>query len=419
MKKKSETFLFGAGAVIDWNAPSTPELTKSIRGIGFNLIKKDLKITEFIYQRLLTVGYNKNEINFETIINVIEELIVFNSEYNKNPSLLKTFLSDINISEIYNYSIKGGKREYNYQLQIPIGKDYNYSGSAICDENPNQFFLEHLIHEILREISLKVSEYSYDTDGYPVVDKNCQHSLNFRKLMKSINERCSIRLYTLNYDNLFMKLLEKEGINCFDGFESNSINNYSFRPNLKKIISDSTSNIHYNLHGSVYWTVANLDKTSQPNPEILKTKGIGSPLGDTPSTFQMEKGKSIQITNIITGYQKAQKTAMTPFRQFQSSFDRDCLESTKITIVGYSFNDEHINESIKIGLRYNKKLLIEIIDPAFIKNEMDLTFSKNIFPFVESDKMNQTKIKDNEFEYYDGKIKVFTLTYKEYLNLKC
>lgn len=421
MKKTRELFLFGAGAVIDWKAPSTPEITAIIRKTGFNIKNSNLKITEFIYQRLLTFGYDKNEINFETIINVIEKLIVFNSEYNrdsKTPSLLKTFLSDFDISEIYNYSIKGVKREHNYQLQIPSGVDYNYSGFAMWDENPKQFFLGHLINVILTEISIIVSKYSYDTEGRSVIDKNCQHSLNFRKWMKSINRKNNIRLYTLNYDNLFMSLLEKEGIHCYDGFEPKSNNNYSFQPNIKKIISDTTSNIHYNLHGSAYWKVAYLDKTGQPNPEILKTDGIGLQLNDTPSAFQMEKGKTIQITNIITGYQKTQKSAITPFRQFQSAFDRDCLESIKITIVGYSFNDEHINESIKIGLKYNEELLIEIVDPSFIINEMDFTFSENIFPFIASNKMNQKKVKDNEFEYFDGKIKVFTLTFKEYLKLK-
>jgi hypothetical protein len=31
---------------------------------------------------------------------------------------------------------------------------------------------------------------------------------------------------------------------------------------------------------------------------------------------------------------------MTPFRQMQSAFDKDCILADKITIIGYSFNDE-------------------------------------------------------------------------------
>lgn len=35
--------------------------------------------------------------------------------------------------------------------------------------------------------------------------------------------------------------------------------------------------------------------------------------------MNIQKNKS----NIITGYQKTQKSAITPFRQFQSAFDKD------------------------------------------------------------------------------------------------
>lgn len=421
MKKTSEIFLFGAGAVIDWNAPSTPEITERIRRTGFLMRNSDMKITEFIYQRLLKCGYSDDEINFETIINVIEELIVYNSEFNsktQTPSLLKSFLNENELAEIYNYSIKGGKREHGFELQVPSGIDYEYSGYALWDENPNQFYLEHLINIIITEISNIVSNYSWDTAGHSVIDKVSQQSQDFRKWMKSLNKESVIRLYTLNYDGLFKSLLEKEGIACFDGFESHSSNNYHYRPDIHRIHSDTTSNIHYNLHGSAYWEVSNLDGNSLPNHEILKTEGIGLQINDTPATFQMEKGKSIQITNIITGYQKTQKSATTPYRQFQSAFDKDCLTAKRITIIGYSFNDEHINESLKMALRYNKDLSIEIVDPLFIKNEMDYTFALNIFPFIKSNNMNPKKIRDNEFIYFDGKVKVFTLKFSKYLEFK-
>ena len=116
MEKKREIFLFGAGAVIDWNAPTTPEITNTIRETGFSLKNSNIKITEFIYQRLIKCGYKDSEINFETIINVIEELIVYYSEFNKKsntPSLLKVFLSENDLSEIFNYSISGTTANWN------------------------------------------------------------------------------------------------------------------------------------------------------------------------------------------------------------------------------------------------------------------------------------------------------------------
>ncbi|HUX58999.1 MAG TPA: SIR2 family protein [Bacteroidales bacterium] len=416
MGKQREIFLFGAGAVIDWKAPTTPEITKLIRESGFTLKDSDIKTTEYIYQRLLKCGYADSEINFETIINVIEELIVYNSEFNKKirtPSLLKSFLSENDLGSIFNYSIKGRIRKHGYQLQIPCGYDYNFSGYAHFDENPNQFFLQHLLAALLTQISNKVSQYSYKTPSHSKINTESVNSMNFRNWLKKINETGILRLYTLNYDNLFKSLLEKDNINCFDGFFEN--NDYYSRADVLRISSDTESSIHYNLHGSAYWKVLSTDKLSLPNPEIVQLKGIHLQMNDSVATVQIEKGKTLQVSNIITGYQKSQKSKLTPFRQFHSAFDKDCYTADKITIIGYSFNDEHVNESLKIALRYNANLKIEIVDPSFIKNDMDYIFSLNIFPFIKSGEMKQKNISENQYSYFKGKIKVFTKNFSDFL----
>lgn len=416
MGKRREIFLFGAGAVIDWKAPTTPEITKMIRESGFSLKDSDTKITEYIYQRLNKIGYTDSEINFETIINVIEELIVYFSEYNKKtqtPSLLKAFLSENDLCGIFNYSIKGGIRKYGYQLQIPCGRDYNFSGHAYYDENPNQFFLQHLLAVLLTQISNKVTQYSWNTSSHSNIDKGCVNSINFRKWLKKIHDNSILRLYTLNYDNLFKSLLAEENINCFEGFFESD--NYYSRADVLKISSDTESNIHYNLHGSAYWKVLSTDKNSLPNPEIVILKGIHLQMNDSSATLQIEKGKTLQVTNMITGYQKSQKSKLTPFRQFHSAFDKDCYTADRITTVGYSFNDEHVNEAIKIALRYNDNLKVEIIDPLFIKNNMDYFFSLNMFPFIESEEMKPCKISENQYSYFENKVKVFTMNFSDFL----
>jgi len=409
MNNKREVFLFGAGAVIDWDGPQTYEITKLIRERGFSLINSDTKITEFIYQRLLKAGYSESEINFETIINVIEELMVYFSEFNKEkktPSLLKVFLLENNLSEIFNFSIKGGIRKHGYTLQIPINKDYPFAKVSYFDENPNQFFLQHLLAYLLTAINNLVSKYSWNTENSSVIDKETEYSLTFRKWITS--KKCIIRLYTLNYDNLFKSLLEKEDIKCFDGFyESKDVQS---KPDVKRILSDTESPVHYNLHGSSYWKVLSKVHSDVYSPEIVKLKGIS--LNAAPIFLEMEKGKTILVSNIITGYQKTQKSAITPFRQMQSAFDKDCLFADKITIIGYSFGDEHINEIIRTALKYNKKLRIEIIDPDFIKKKMDLNFASNIFPIYNQIDSNNEK---NIYSYFNSKIKVFNMKFLEYL----
>ena len=421
MEKKREIFLFGAGAVIDWNAPTTPEITNTIRETGFPLKNSNIKITEFIYQRLIKCGYKDSEINFETIINVIEELIVYYSEFSKKsntPSLLKAFLSENDLCEIFNYSINEGIRKHGYQLQIPYGVDYIFSKHAYYDENPNQFFLQHLISLLLSQISSLVSKYSWNTKGHSVINKESDNSLNFRSWIRNINKDNITRLYTLNYDNLFKSLLEEDNIECFDGFFKSKETEHHSRADVLRILTDNKSTIHYNLHGSAYWKVLSTDKNILPNPEIVLLEGIHLTSNDMQSTLQVEKGKTLQVSNIITGYQKTQKSAITPFRQFQSAFDKDCYTADKITIVGYSFNDEHINESIKIALRYNENLKIEIIDPSLIENEMDYHFAFSIFPFIESIEMEPKKISENQYSYFDNKFKVFTMCFSDYLKFK-
>ncbi len=416
MTKKREVFLFGAGAVIDWKGPTTPDLTKLIRESGFTIKDSDVRITEFIYQRLRKCGYADVEVNFETIINIIEELIIYNSEFNKHkrtPSLLKSFLSENDLCSIYNYSIKGGIRKHGYEIQVLSGLDFEFSSPAYFDENPNQFFLQFLLAKLLTQISIEVSQYSYKTPSNSKINSESDNSVNFRSWLKKINETSILRLYTLNYDNLFKSLLEKDNINCFDGFFEN--NDYSSRADILRISTETESNIHYNLHGSAYWKVLSTDKNQMPNAEIVQRKGIHLQINDSFAAMQIEKGKTIHVSNIITGYQKSQKSKLTPFRQFHSAFDKDCLTAEKITIVGYSFNDEHVNEALKIALRYNKNLKIEIVDLSFRKNILDKVIASILFPFIESGEMIPKTISENIDSYFDDKIKAYNMRFSDYL----
>ena len=116
MNKKRTVVLFGAGAVISWGGPKTSELTKLIiKDSAPQFICNDgkTKVTEFIYHILLKNGYKEEEINFETIISVIEELIIHYAYFDNKkelPSLHKSFFYS-NFEEIIsNFSIHGGQK---------------------------------------------------------------------------------------------------------------------------------------------------------------------------------------------------------------------------------------------------------------------------------------------------------------------
>lgn len=424
-KKERMVFLLGAGATMGLNSPSTYNLTQLIIKSGFKTRDNKTTITEYLYQALLNSGYSENDINFETIINLIEELIVYYSYFsveNERPSLLNCLFSpkyENFEDEIFNFSIKGGEVKHGYQLQIPAGKDYYLSKSAYHKEIPKQFFLLHLLNEILSNISAEISRYAYHTSGHSVIDTNSSFSKNISQWMVDLSERNIFRIYTLNYERIFKILLEKRSISVFEGFDCDECipMGCSLRANISRILSDKDCNCHYNLHGSVYWRVFNLDQYQLPNHEIGLCAGPNLQINHSPASFQIEKGKTLLVTNIITGYQKAQKVHITPYRQMHAAFDYDCFFADEIYIIGYSFGDEHINQCLKTALRYNKEVKITIVDPSFIKNKMDKKLAFEFFTNKGLENMKPNNVDESTLSYFDGAITVHTKTFEGFLNM--
>jgi len=407
--------------MIDWNGPSTTELTDIIRKSGFFLKYSKQTITDFIYQNLIQKKYLKEELNFEIIINVIEELIIYYSEYYRDlqtPSILRSLIDNDKLYKILDFSIDGGKRSHGYKLQIPEGKDYPFSNFAYKKENPIQFYLQHLISEIITDICARVSEYSYHTAGNSVIDLKSELSENFVRWIYNIEKNNNLRLYTLNYDRIFKILLKENNIDCFEGFyPTDEVSDMDgLRCDVPRILKDFCSNIFYNLHGSAFWRVRATNHNQIDGPEIVYTGVSEFSMNEEIAEIQIEKGKPIYLTNIISGYQKAQKPMFSPFKQMHSSFYRDCFKTDKI--IGYSFNDEHINQSLIIALRYNKDLQLEIVDPNFIDNQMDYKLSLTLFQYIENEFLKPKKIDENTFCFFGNRIKVYTLKFQDYLRIK-
>ena len=324
------------------------------------------------------------------------------------------------LKKIFDFSIEGGKRKHGYKLQIPKGKDYPFCSRSYNDENPTQFYLQHVLSEILTGINGRISEYAYDTNSHSVINKDSTLSQDFKKWISSKERANLLRMYSLNYDRIFKILLKDIGIECFEGF--NSTGNVSdmegIRCDVPRILKNLDSNIFYNLHGSAFWKVLAKNGRQLPEPEIVYTGTPNLPANDDLSNVRIEKGKPLYLTNIITGYQKAQKSMISPFKQMHFAFDRDCFVANKIYIIGYSFGDEHINECIKIALRHNENLILEIIDPNFIKNKFDEKLLLTLFQYIENDHIYPKKIGNNKFSYYSDRIIVYTLKFGEYLKVK-
>jgi hypothetical protein len=211
-------------------------------------------------------------------------------------------------------------------------------------------------------------------------------------------------------------LLFKNDVKIFDGFDHNAVktSDYDLRPNVYRILRDFATDVCYNLHGCVNWNVEELDFHQLANPEILYKKYPNFQVNNTPASVQMEKGKTMMVTNIVTGYQKAQKSMIAPFKQMQSAFDIDCSLSEEIYIIGYSFGDEHINESLRTAIRHNPKLKMIIIYPYFMKNNLDLAVNRKLFSATNKNFNFPKTIDKNVHSHMNGTFLVYTMTFEEF-----
>ncbi|MGV3589900.1 MAG: SIR2 family protein [Adhaeribacter sp.] len=420
MKKEKVVYLFGAGAAIPWNGPKTTELTEAVLNSGFYCRDGKTRVTKKVFD-ILSESFDDSEINFETIMNVLEELLVLNSSYNYKDtnSFLFPFIQIVDsLDDIYNFEVNG-EVKHGFTLNIP-NYELESNKHAYQNQSAKQFFLQLLYANLLTTISARVSSYAYHTAGNSKIFSNENKSLNdsfSNWISGEIKINSSVRLYTLNYDRLFSVILKKNGINIFEGANCGSElhpeDNISF--DLKRILVDFECNCHYNLHGSSFWEVKARNHNQLPSVQYSLT---GAPsfscnLWEQP-VLQMEKGKTINPSNIITGYQKTQKTSITPFRQIQSAFDRDCIETNRMYIVGYSFSDAHINESINNLLISCPETQITIIDPYFRKNNLDKKIGIKLLSNSKSP-LSATNINDKTYSFLNGKIKVHEEFFDDYL----
>lgn len=177
MNPKKAVVLFGAGAVIDWGGPRTicnreiytkiPDpngqtrdrpccLTHVVTATGFKN-RKGERITERIYQDL---GGRKNNINFENIINVIEDLYKYYSiKQIGNADNLYSIIDFSTLLEDYShFEVKEG--ESFYKIKIPSN---NFSDDDFVQKtiSPYAKFFEILLKDVLTTIHAHISKYSH------------------------------------------------------------------------------------------------------------------------------------------------------------------------------------------------------------------------------------------------------------------
>ncbi|MEX2347807.1 MAG: SIR2 family protein [Balneolaceae bacterium] len=383
MSKKRNVYLFGAGAVIDWEGPKTPEITEVFLKSGFKCSDKETRITYRIHQELLKNGWGDSEVNFELILGVIEDLIgYYLTNQSAKSSVLRCFLRENEtLIKLFPVVFPFDDEEKEILL-LPNNEEYEKLNFSNNNQGKAKF-LNFLLVDLITTISSHIPAYSYYSEfKKDVIEKETNQKLN-NDFFEWMNKENSIkRMYTLNYDYLFKKILENRDAEVFDGFNLNDPKgNEEFEPDLYKICSDFDSNIHYNLHGSIWWRPKRNQGFGLNGAKFTKTaftEFLSNEYHEGFPVLEIENGREIILSNIISGTNKTLRTAISPFRQMLSAFDRDCITADNLFIVGYSFSDGHLNEIINIALEENRDLNIHVIDPILESKNLDDHLPSNL-----------------------------------------
>ena len=151
-----------------------------------------------------------------------------------------------------------------------------------------------------------------------------------RPLLAPLSRQHSLVVATLNYDNSVELAAESEGLACDMGI-GNWLERGEFDP--------SAPGLHLlKLHGSVDWR--------------LKTTGVQRDRG--------HRGNRMQV--IFGGGNKL--TARGPFLDLLQALRRGLAAANRLTVIGYSFRDSHVNEYVRRWLVSSPDRKLRIIAPG-------------------------------------------------------
>ena len=162
--------------------------------------------------------------------------------------------------------------------------------------------------------------------------------------LSALSDQPSLTVATLNYDNGVEKLCESWGVPYETGIEKWSRDGTFPDP------AEGVSLLK--LHGSIDWRLVD-EATGEDQP--MPHSRIERVEMETRSYFQPA---------LIFG-QRNKLTARGPFLDLLRAFRERLAEADRLTVVGYSFRDEHINEYVTQWLNGDQARVLRVIDPNF------------------------------------------------------
>ncbi len=347
-----DMFLLGAGASVEAGIPDASKMTEQMleRFSGDPRYERESKILRFTAGGLLFQQGIKGEnpydgVNIEDVFNAVDLL------GKRQNSELSSFIGSWHpkLSELEGGKIGDGSAK---DMLEDIGQAFN----------PDRIGLSFTSSHFQQHFSKAIREFLVGSEGM-VFTRTSEGMICKLVELVWINDvtriadliplvryaqRNSSTIVTLNYDNT-IELAGKDSItNIGTGFESwSETGEFTFEKDQVPLIK---------LHGSIDWKLSeSLPSLERPLP--FQTIQIVNPDEKEPMVFRPE---------IIFGG-KYKLTPRGPFLSLLRAFEKHLFRTDQLTVIGYSFRDEHVNEFIANWLNGKITRRIRILDKAINK----------------------------------------------------
>lgn len=158
------------------------------------------------------------------------------------------------------------------------------------------------------------------------------------KWVKSIDRKIAIEIFTTNYDLLVEQSLEDIGIPYFDGFVGSRKSFFDLRAVEENQIPRHWSRL-WKIHGSINW--------------VQETAG---------NRLQVHRGSEVKQDAshlIYPSHLKYEESRKMPYLALMDQLSRFIRKKSSFLILsGYSFNDEHVNDTIINALNANPTAMV-------------------------------------------------------------
>jgi hypothetical protein len=350
--KKRILIFLGAGATNCFNGPAGEYILNEFKANNKYRTKSNIPVGQFLFDKLFeTYG---DQTNFETIIASIELLLNYHLSQQNNSSdpifksIIPIFftLDESFLDQIDNFVIHDTQDESEMVI-LEYYVDGNIETMSLARTSVRIYYYSRILSNFLSLLAMLISQYE---DGVEDYNSKFKRFVNYL-----IRRNYTINFFTTNYDNLIPTILiDKKIFNGFD-IKGHDGNNLLFNPH--KIVFDDTSIKYFNLHGSIYWHYEFLMEYSEYR-YVFNNEEYDLPF--LPLTDLSNPGEEIVLSNIITGYNKTQRTLIPPFSLMLESFIKECTRADILLIIGYSFSDSHLNKILSLPFSFNSPKIINI-----------------------------------------------------------